>query len=97
MSSRPSRKLEQMQSNAEIKEHLLAEIGEESRMSDLLRRAAAEAWFGISYHHLLENEFFSSLNSCYRSRKLYPQVAKKKFLVRIALCALGMGKKKFMD
>jgi len=81
-----------MQSNAEIKERLLGEHVEDMKMAALLRRSAAQAWFDIAYHHLLEKQCASSLNAWRRSRKLSPQVADKKFLARLALRGLGIGK-----
>jgi len=86
-SSKPNRILEHMNSGIEIKERLLRETkgGRYTKFAALFRRAAAEAWFNLAWHHYQQENRSQAIPALLRSmsRKFMP--SQLKLLARLIL------------
>ena len=86
-SSKPNRILEHMNSGIEIKERLLRQTRERryTKFVPLFRRAAAEAWFNLAWHHYQHGNRSQALAALLKSmtRQLMP--SQLKLLARLAL------------
>jgi len=86
-SSRPNRILEHMNSGIEIKDRLLrqAKDGHSTKFAPLFRRAAAEAWFNLAWHHYQLGNRLQAMPALFRSMSRQFMPSQLKLLARLAL------------
>lgn len=86
-SSKPNRILEHMNSGIEIKDRLLrqARVGRSTKLVPLFRRAAAEAWFNLAWHHYQHGNRLQALPALFRSMSRQFMPSQLKLLARLAL------------
>jgi GT2 family glycosyltransferase len=88
-SSRPSRQIEQTQSNIEIRERLIATLTAKNASTGALRRAfnqsAGQNWFHLAYQLQLQGDTKGALSAWIASQQRSPQPGRMKLLLRILL------------
>ena len=86
-SSKPNRILEHMNSGIEIKDRLLqqAKGGRSAKFAPLFRRAAAEAWFNLAWHHYQLGSRLQAIRALFRSMLRQFMPSQLKLLARLVL------------
>lgn len=86
-SSKPNRILEHMNSGVEIKERLLrqAKSGRHAKFTPLFRRAAAEAWFNLAWHHYQHGNRSLATSVLFKSMKRHLMPSQFRLFARLAL------------
>lgn len=86
-SSKPNRILEHMNSGIEIKDRLLRQArgGRSTKFAPLFRRAAAEAWFNLAWHHYQHGNRLQAVPALFRSMSRQFMPSQLKLLARLAL------------
>lgn len=86
-SSKPNRILEHINSGIEIKDRLLRQArgGRSTKFAPLFRRAAAEAWFNLAWHHYQHGHRLQAMPALFRSMSRQFMPSQPKLLARLAL------------
>ena len=86
-SSKLNRILEHMNSGIEIKDRLLqqAKGGRSTKFAPLFRRAAAEAWFNLAWHHYQLGSRLQAIRALFRSMSRQFMPSQLKLLARLVL------------
>ena len=86
-SSRSDRRLEHLDSNIEIKDRLLRDSiqGYHARFVDKFRRAAAQAWFALAWHHYQQRQRSKALDALWQSERRRFSLHNLNLLARLGL------------